>query len=228
MYIRPDYYFKKMHISQGLWRRFTWKRTMIIISLQTKSRIGMAGIIISIIIFSIIGLYWQRHQNQYENLPTDVTTSAPIQQEKKDFDTRNLVISTLGKMGCEHFEEDDIRISFTYQGENFVIDAVNDCMFINVYDPWWFELPMNGDIEDFSRMQKAVNLANCEGTNTVMYTYNREKGLVGVHSKKNILFTKEISELDKYLIGVLDSFFRTQRFIVSEMDKLKNKEVYNL
>ena len=101
-------------------------------------------------------------------------------------------------------------------------------MFINVYDPWWFELPMNDDIEDFSRMQKAVNLANCEGTNTVMYTYNREKGLVGVHSKKNILFTKEISELDKYLIGVLDSFFRTQRFIVSEMDKLKNKEVYNL
>jgi hypothetical protein len=51
---------------------------------------------------------------------------------------------------------------------------------------------------------------------------------VGVHSKKNILFTKEISELDKYLIGVLESFFRTQRFIVSEMDKLKNKEVYNL
>lgn len=188
----------------------------------------MVSIIIGIIFISIIALYWQRHHNQDEDLPSDATTSAPIQQGNRDFDTRNLVISTLSKMGCEHLEEDDIRISFTYQGENFVIDAVNDCMYINVYDPWWFELPMNGDIEDFSRMQKAVNLANCEGTSTVIYTYNKEQGLVGVHSKKNILFTKEISELDKYLIGVLESFFRTQRFIVSEMDKLKNKEVYNL
>ena len=187
----------------------------------------MVTVIIGIIIFATIGLYWYRHQKQEDDVSTQLSPTKSVMQEKKEFATRDLVLETLDKMRCEHVEEDDIRISFTYQGENFVIDSVNDSMFINVYDPWWFELPMDGDIEEFSRMQKAVNLANCEGNCAIIYTYNREEGLVGVHSKKNIIFIKEIEELDKYLIGVLNNFFRMQRFIISEMDKLKNQEAYN-
>lgn len=197
---------------------------MIIIPLQTKKETSMVSVVIGIIIFATICLYWYRHHPQEDDLSAKAPLTKSVMQ-KKNYATRNLVFSTLDKMRCEHVEEDDIRIGFTYQGENFVIDAVNDSMFINVYDPWWFELSMNGDIDDFSRMQKAVNLANCEGTNTVIYTYNKAEGLVGVHTKKNILFTKEISELDKYLTGVLESFFRTQRFVVSEMDKLKNRDL---
>ena len=197
---------------------------MIIIPLQTKKETSMVSVVIGIIIFATICLYWYCHQPQEDDLSVEAPLTKSVMQHK-NYATRNLVFSTLDKMRCEHVEEDDIRIGFTYQGENFVIDAVNDSMFINVYDPWWFELSMNGDIEDFSRMQKAVNLANCEGTSTVIYTYNKGEGLVGVHTKKNILFTKEISELDKYLTGVLESFFRTQRFVVSEMDKLKNKDL---
>ena len=86
---------------------------------------------------------------------------------------------------------------------------------------------MDGDIEDFARMQKAVNLANCKGTCTVLYTYNEEEGLIGVHSRKNIIFVPQITELDKYLASVLDGFFKIQRLVLSEMDKIKNKEMCN-
>mgnify|MGYP006873031304 CR=1 FL=1 len=185
----------------------------------------MEGLVIAAIIIGIVNLYRYYKQNQAEEATDEVTTSEQASSANNQCATRNLVFSTLKKMGCEYYEEDELRIRFTFQGETFIIDSSNDCLFINVYDPWWFELPMSGDIEDFARMQKAVNLANCKGSCTVLYTYNEEEGLIGVHSRKNIIFVPQITELDKYLASILDGFFKIQRLVMSEMDKIKNKEI---
>jgi hypothetical protein len=187
----------------------------------------MESLLVAAIIIGVINLYRYWKQNQDTEDVVEVQEVTPSADEGTPSATRDLVLSTLDKMRIEYSEEDELRIRLTFQGETFMIDAHNDCLFINVYDPWWFDLPMHGDIEDFARMQKAVNLANCTGTCTVLYTYNEEEGLIGVHSRKNIIFVPQITELDKYLASVFDAFFKTQRLVLAEMDKLKNQEVVN-
>ena len=187
----------------------------------------MEGLVIAAIIIGLVNLYRYYKQNQTEEETDEVKSTESESSAISQCATRKLVFQTLKKMGCEYSEEDELRIHLTFQGETFIIDASDDCLFINVYDPWWFDLPMNGDIEDFARMQKAVNIANCKGTCTVLYTCNDEEGLIGVPSRKNIIFVPQITELDKYLASVFDVFFKTQRLVLAEMDKLKNQEVVN-
>ena len=137
----------------------------------------MESLLVAAIIIGVINLYRYWKQNQDTEDVVEVQEVTPSADEGTPSATRDLVLSTLDKMRIEYSEEDELRIRLTFQGETFMIDAHNDCLFINVYDPWWFDLPMHGDIEDFARMQKAVNLANCTGTCTVLYTYNEEEGL---------------------------------------------------
>lgn len=139
--------------------------------------------------------------------------------------TRGLVMQTLRRMGCEPVEEEgSSTISFDYQGERFLIESSNDCLFINVYDVWWYQLSMDADIEEFARMQKTVNLINGWTNCTVLYTMDQEDRLIGVHLKKNILFIEQIPNIEMYLTSVLDNFFKTQRMILTELEKAKVRE----
>lgn len=47
---------------------------------------------------------------------------------------------------------------------------------------------------------------------------------IGIHSKRIILFVKEIPNLDQYLISVLNDFFKVKRFVLTELDKCKVEE----
>ena len=42
-----------------------------------------------------------------------------------------------------------------------------------------------------------------------------------MHSRRTILFRKEIPELDKYLMSVLNDFFKAQRLVLTELEKCK-------
>jgi hypothetical protein len=115
-------------------------------------------------------------------------------------------------------------VYFTYQGEKFTIECNDDCFFIIIYDTWWYSISIYSDVEEIANLHKVVNLANQQVNCTLLYTTNKEIEEIGVHSKKNILFIKEIPELDKYLIGTLDDFFKVQRFVLTELEKCKVTE----
>lgn len=134
-----------------------------------------------------------------------------------------LVLNTLRKIGCEpQMEQQGSNyVYFTYQGENFTIECNDDCFFINIYDTWWYSISIYSDVEDIANLHRVVNLANQYAYCTLLYTTNKEIEEIGVHSKKNILFIKEIPELDKYLMGTLDDFFKAQRLVLTELEKCK-------
>lgn len=69
--------------------------------------------------------------------------------------------------------------------------------------------------------ERTINLANQHVNCTLLYTTNKEIEEIGVHSRRTILFRKEIPELDKYLISVLNDFFNAQRLVLTELDKCK-------
>lgn len=141
--------------------------------------------------------------------------------------TTGLVLTTLRKIGCEPQVEPQDNFSyvyFTFQGEKYTIECSDDCFFINIYDTWWYSISIYSDVEEIANLHKVINQANKHVNCTLLYTTNNEIEEIGVHSRKNLLFIKEITELDKYLVGVLNGFFKAQKLVLTELEKCKVEE----
>jgi hypothetical protein len=138
--------------------------------------------------------------------------------------TTGLVLTTLRKIGCEPQVEPQDNFNyvyFTFQGEKYTIECSDDCFFINIYDTWWYSISIYSDVEEIANLHKVINQANQHVNCTLLYTTNNEIEEIGVHSRKNLLFIKEITELDKYLVGVLNGFFKAQKLVLTELEKCK-------
>ena len=138
--------------------------------------------------------------------------------------TTGLVLTTLRKIGCEPQVEPQDKFNyvyFTFQGEKYTIECSDDCFFINIYDTWWYSISIYSDVEEIANLHKVINQANLHVNCTLLYTTNNEIEEIGVHSRKNLLFIKEITELDKYLVGVLNGFFKAQKLVLTELEKCK-------
>lgn len=159
-----------------------------------------------------------------EKLPEDDAEVEPFLDERT---ITGLVTNTLRKMGCDpktEVKRKRMWVYFTYQGENFTIECSDESFYINIYDTWWHSISIYSDVEEIANLHRVVNLANQYAYCTLLYTTNKEIEEIGVHSKKNILFIKEIPELDKYLMGNLSDFFKVQRFVLTELEKCKVTE----
>ena len=138
-----------------------------------------------------------------------------------------LVLCTLRKIGCDYEIEQRGNINwirFIFQGEHFTIDCNDDNYYINIYDTWWYEISTYSDIEEIADLRKVINLANRQANCTLIYTVNEESELIGVHSKKNMLFISQIPELDLYLKSAFSEFFKVQRSVLTELEKCKVTE----
>ena len=139
-----------------------------------------------------------------------------------DRTTTGLVLATLRSIGCDpEIEEHDNNnwVGFEYQGEHFKIQCSDDCRVITIYDTWWYQISIYSDIEEIAELHKIINLVNQNASCTLVYTANKEIEQIGVHSKKEILFRKEIPNIDKYLIATLMNFFKVQRLVLAELEK---------
>ena len=198
---------------------------------KQKLRMIMEGFIVMATFLGVY-MFYKMYKNDQEasvkmnmsvDVPVDVGANADM--DKIVHETRDLVLETLREMGCEYEEgtedENDIRIFFTYQGERFMIEADNECYFINIYDLWWHHMSTYCDVEEFSAMQKTINQINAKASCTVLYTINQEAEEIGVHSKKNMLFVRQIPGLKDYLVSVLNDFYNIRRDVLIEIEKCK-------
>ncbi len=176
----------------------------------------------TIAMYALHRIYKERHDaKDYRfNEKVEPKGAVPTDMEnRKNFNTRALVLRTLKNIGCQKIEEED-RISFSFQNENFIIEAADECQFINVLDPWWYVSPID-DIENLSRIRKAVNQINLLHHYTVVYSFNEEEKIIGVHTKRNMLFNAQITGLEDYMIATLNNFFTIQRDVLAEIEKEK-------
>lgn len=136
---------------------------------------------------------------------------------------KDLCVKTLEKMNCKVEEdEENGRLMFTYQGEHFVIYADNEYRMIDVWDMFWYQVPLN-DIDKMARTRKAVNEVNVRNTNTLVYSTNEEENSFDIHTKRNMLFC-EMPDLENYLGAMLESFFIAQREFYKALEKIKQEE----
>ena len=136
--------------------------------------------------------------------------------------TRQLALKTIENIESKPEYTEEGRIQFEYQGVIFLMEAVNDCMFVNLIWPWCHSFS-KFDIDEFARVRQVVNDINMRGTLSVFYGIT-DSDDVAVHIKKHFLFVQQIPDLESYLKITLDSFFRTARTLDIEVEKCRLQE----
>ena len=136
--------------------------------------------------------------------------------------TRDLLVRTLQEMGCPMTFDKDKGIYFTFQGQHFVAVAEDNLLCIDVYYPWWEDCSLY-DVEQLAQLKRAINEANKVTRVITYFSVREEDDVVGVHSKKNLLFIPQIPNLTDYLQAMLENFFQTRHFMEGELERLKNK-----
>lgn len=140
--------------------------------------------------------------------------------------TKDLFLDTLTQIGCQYRlnEEDDrSRVYFAYQGENFIADTNNEYLYVQLWDTNWGSVELY-DIDEVSRLRKAINTANIRTTVTSVFTIDEDAKGMSVHSRSTIPFLSTTPQLDKYLKNELDGFFHAHFVVRDEMEKLREKE----
>lgn len=156
---------------------------------------------------------------------TRILESEMTEVEKMNsYKTRGLFLRTLGNIGCQYEnEEDGDRIFFAYQGENFIVDVSDERFSVTIYDTHWSQVELY-DIDEFTRLRNAINTANlCCATMTV-YTIDDVAKTVNVHCKSTFPFLHQIPDIENYLRGELNDFFRAHQLVGQEMAKLREKD----
>ena len=162
-----------------------------------------------------------------ENKIEDVKSYIELIEDKPEEEskgTRDLLLETLTQIGCQYeIDPDEGYISFGYQGENFVASATNEGWYVRVWDTYWGHVDLY-DIDEFSRLRKAVNNANLNCSTMTVYTINEKEQKVDVHCKSVFPFMSQMPELENYLRGELNDFFNAHHFVGNEMAKLREQD----
>lgn len=140
---------------------------------------------------------------------------------------RELCKAILHNLNCkteEEEEEGSDRLAFKFQGETFCIIVSDDCLLATIYDFSWGSVELD-DIDEVSRVRKIINEINFQyGGHTLFYTMDTDNNRMVVHTKRQILLTPEIPNLDNYMTAMLSGFFEVQRAMAHELDKERMKK----
>ena len=106
--------------------------------------------------------YYFRNKKENDNIEVEtdsVDNSNSETEMEKEIKTRELAISVLKDIGAELTDAGEERIQFEYQGITFLMDANDDCYFINIIWPWCHTFN-KFDIDEFSRVRRVINDVN--------------------------------------------------------------------
>ncbi len=135
-------------------------------------------------------------------------------------DTIGLMFNTLSALGCQPTRNDDGSLSVSYQGENFHMEFGG--MFARVWDPMWSGI--KADDPSLPRVREAVNAANFDFGPTVVLTAPDENGVIGFHSRRDIMLHPACPDNVLFVKSVLDSFFDAKESVRSKFQQLNAQQ----
>ena len=96
-------------------------------------------------------------------------------------------------------------------------------MYVHLWDTHWGHVDLC-DIDEVSRLRKAINTSNLNTAVTTVFTIDEEGKNMDVHSKSTIPFISSMPNLEDYLKVELNEFFRSHQMVGTEMHKLREQE----
>ena len=185
---------------------------------MTANKKTMVHFLIILVVIVACSLF--HYSKEKEDVPE---TEWGLDGNSQETETRKLVYRLLSKLGCDPKYTEEDRIQFEYQGVFFLMDAVDDCKFVNIIWPWCHSFS-KFDIDEFARVRKVINEINVRGTCTLFYIQYPESDEVAVHIRKNLLFVPQIPQIEGYLQVTLKGFFEVARALDVEKEKVKMQE----
>ena len=182
------------------------------------------GILAFVVIYNIYRYYHEDDSYEYSPVVTGTSDNNQITETNMEetISTRQLALKTIEDIGSTPQYTEEGRIQFEYQGVIFLMEAANDCMFVNLIWPWCHSFS-KFDIDELSRVRQVINDINMRGTASVFYSIT-DSDDVAVHIKKHFLLVSQIPGIEDYLKLMLDSFFRTARTLDVEIEKFRLQE----
>ena len=182
------------------------------------------GILAAVVIYNLYRYYHEDNSYEYSPVVTETSESNQVAETvmEETISTRQLALNIIEKIGSEPKYTEEGRIQFEYQGVIFLMEAVNDCMFVNLIWPWCHSFS-KFDIDEFAKVRQVVNDINARGTTSVFYGIT-DSDDVALHIKKHFLLVPQIPDLEGYMKLMLDSFFRTARTLDLEIEKCRMQE----
>lgn len=229
----PDNEWKTI-MEMFLWSLLTILMNSFLAYLISSGNNSSVGIWMILIITSVVNIVWyvsmiillksSKHlQELAKKLVDDDDKNESVKKmESKVIGTKDLAYKLLKEMCTKPQETEEGRIKFEYQGIFFLMEAINECKFVNLIWPWFHSFS-KFDIEELARVRKVVNDVNARGTASVFYGIT-DSDDVAVHIKKHFLLVSQIPDLEDYLKLTLDNFFRTARTLDIEIEKCRLKE----
>lgn len=199
--------------------------------------IEFLSILITIVLFCYLLNYKNKKDRAEKEM--DSIANAPIMsvnaevlplnnnnmEENQNLSTRDLCAEVLRKLNCDvqFDEENEYNMYFTYQGENFSVDTWENGLMITIWDTWWGTVDLD-DLDDVSRVRKAINNINVRQNLTLMYSVDEKGQKFAVHTKRQCLLIPQIPQIENYMAAMLADFFDVQRSFKEEYDRLRLEE----
>ena len=182
------------------------------------------GILAFVVIYNLYRYYHEENSYEYSPVVTDTSDNNQITEANMEetISTRQLALKTIEDIGSTPQYTEEGRIQFEYQGVVFLMEAVNDCMFVNLIWPWCHSFS-KFNIDELSRVRQVINDINMRGTASVFYCIT-DSDDVAVHIKKHFLLVSQIPSIEDYLKLMLDNLFRTARTLDVEIEKFRLHE----
>ena len=182
------------------------------------------GILAFVVIYNIWRYNQEADSNDYgPNIePEPKNNEENVTRMEETISTRQLALRTIENIGSEPKYDEAGRIQFEYQGVIFLMEAANDCMFVNLIWLWCHSFS-KFDIDEFARVRQVVNEVNLRDTLSVVYTIS-DSDDIALHIKRNIILIPQIPDVEKYLKQILNSFFRVARTLDLEIEKCRMQE----
>ena len=150
--------------------------------------------------------------------------SHPSGDSSEQPDTARLMFNVLSEIGCQPEKDNDGSINVQYQGENFHIDFGG--MYARVWDPMWAGIKANDP--DLPQIREAVNAANFNFGPTIVLTSPDENGIIGFHTRRDIMLHPLCPDNALYVKAVLDSFFEAKEQVKGNFQKIKASQDKNI
>ena len=193
------------------------------------------GILVVVVIYNLWRYYHQDEEPVYcpptnndENDNSLIESNDRVMENNETHmnnkpETKNLAYSILRQLECAPEETEEGRIRLEFQGITFLMEAVDECLFVNLIWPWCHSFSIF-DIDEFSRVRKVVNEINVNSSCSVFYIPNPESDEVAVHIKKHFLLVPQIPNIEEYMKVMFRSFFAAQRELLTEIEKYRLQE----
>ena len=144
-----------------------------------------------------------------------------MKQEQNQPDTLGLMFRILSNLGCQPTKNEDGTLSVSYQGENFHMEFGG--MYARVWDPMWAGI--KADDPDMPKIREAVNAANFNFGPTVVLTAPNDEGIIGFHSRRDIMLHPACPDNEPFVKAVLDSFFDAKEQVRSNFQQINAKQM---